>query len=65
MKLFPLEKKILMNIQLGVTCVDMVDFYRPALLSNSVESLNFEGTFPLNKTPAIHVVHVVNVEFQL
>ena len=28
MKLSPLKQKIFMNIQLGVTCVDMVDFYR-------------------------------------
>ena len=30
MKLSVLDQKIKMNIQLGVICTDMVDFYRPA-----------------------------------
>ena len=29
MKLSPLDQKILMDIQLGVICVNMVDFHRP------------------------------------
>ena len=29
LQLSPLEQKILMNIQLGVICADMVDFRRP------------------------------------
>ena len=33
MKLSPLEQKILMNIQLGVICTDMVDFCRRGHIS--------------------------------
>ena len=41
MKLSPLEQKIFMNIQLGVICMDKVDFHRPDhILDDTVQCVN-------------------------
>ena len=46
MKLSALEQKILMNIQLGVICTDMVDFRRPGHKCDANAPINCLPHYP-------------------